>query len=444
MPRLLRTLVRNLAMLILATQALPAWSQTYDMEIHGSNTIGAALGPMLITGFLEQRSGGTVVSRAGNKDNERILSARENGSAINVRVAAHGSSTGFRALADGSADIWASSRPAKSSEIETMATTADLNSIDSEHVIAIDGLAILVHNSNPLERISIDDLGKVFAGQISNWSALGGPDRPINLYARDDKSGTWDTFKSLVLGRSYTLASSAFRYESNDQLSDDVARDPGAIGFTGLASVRNARLLAVSDGDAPALKPNQLTVASEDYPLARRLFLYTRGSNNPALVNEFIEFTQSPAGQDIVARSGFISQNPIAMEPEYDASVPATFKVLTENYRRLSVNFRFSEGRSRLDNKAQRDLQRIVDYLERENRAADDVLLIGFADQQSNELRAQMISELRALSVSRALREAGAPVRAYTGYGHYMPVGTAGGDSGEQRNGRVEVWVRNR
>lgn len=438
MPRLIRTL----AALILTSLTLPIWAQDYDMEIHGSNTIGASLGPMLLSGFLEQRTGATVTSHAGNEDNERILTVQGADSTLSVRVAAHGSSTGFRALADGTADIWASSRPAKPSEIDAMAPDADLSSLHSEHVVAIDGLAILVHASNPLDRISIDDLGKVFAGQITNWSALGGPNRPIHLYARDNQSGTWDTFKSLVLGRTYTLATSAFRYESNDQLSDDVARDRDAIGFTGLASVRNAKLLAVSDGNAPALKPNQLTVASEDYPLARRLYLYTRGGNNAPLVNDFIEFAQGPEGQDIVARSGFISQNPIAIEPEYDASVPATFKVLTEHFQRLSVNFRFAEGHTRLDNKAQRDLQRITDYLQREGLGGSDLLLIGFADQQNNDLRAQMISELRALSVSRALREAGTHVRAYTGYGHYMPVGSAGGQRGAQRNGRVEVWVR--
>lgn len=434
--------VRKFGALCVLGVALPTFAVANDIEIHGSNTVGAALAPMLMTGFLEQTSGGPVSSRSAGAENERLLLANLSGSELSVKVAAHGSSTGFKALQEGTADIWASSRPAKSAEVEALADVADLTSVESEHVIAIDGLAILVHPSNPVNNISIETLGKVFAGEIGNWSALGGEDRPIRLYARDNQSGTWDTFKSLVLGKTYALDRSAFRYESNDQLSDDVSRDPAAIGFAGLASVRNSKLLAVSDGDAPALKPNQLTVASEDYPLARRLFLYTQGNDNSALVNDFIEFTQGQAGQDIVDRSGFVSQNPMAMEPEHDASVPESFKVLTRNYRRLTVNFRFTEGRTRLDNKAQRDLRRIVDYLEREHKTGDDLMLIGFADQQSNELRAQMISELRALAVSRALRQAGADVRAYTGYGHYMPVGSAGGHSGAQRNGRVEVWVR--
>ena len=391
-----------------------------DMEIHGSNTIGATLAPMLIRGFLESRGG----------DPHQIL------------VAAHGSSTGFNALEAKKADIWAASRPVKAAEIQQMAEQADLNSIESEHVIAIDGLAVLVHPANPVSQLSIDTLARIFSGEITNWSEVGGFNQAIKLYARDDRSGTWDTFKSLVLNEQHPLHASAKRYESNDQLSDDVSVDPGGIGFSGLASVRNSKVLAIADGQAPALKPSQLTVASEDYPLSRRLFMYTPGKRTTSLAKDFIEFVLSAEGQAIVTESGFVSQNPLAVTPDLSDSTPPTFRVLTQNHKRLTVNFRFSEGRTRLDNKAQRDLSRVAGYLRRENRSADDLMLIGFADQQSNDLRAQMISELRALAVRKALSGFGVHDARYTGYGHYMPVGMAGGASGQQRNGRVEVWVR--
>lgn len=411
------------------------------MEIHGSNTIGATLAPMLVEGYLKSHGSDSISIRSNGEANEKILIGQRSGSPVRALVAAHGSSTGFKALNSGAADIWASSRPAKSTEVEQMAERADLNDLASEHVIAIDGLAVLVHPSNPVNQLSIDTLGQIFAGEIRNWSELGGANQAIRLYARDDRSGTWDTFKSLVLGKRYTLDPSAKRYESNDQLSDDVSRDPDGIGFAGLASVRSSKVLAIADGQAPALKPNQLTVASEDYPLARRLFMYTPGNATTALAADFLEFVLSEAGQAIVSRSGFISQNPLAVKPELGDNTPATFRRLTEQYQRLTVNFRFSEGRTRLDNKAQRDLLRVADYLSRSNRNADDLMLIGFADQQSNELRAQMISELRALSVRKALSDMGVGDIAYTGYGHFMPVGMAGGDSGQQRNGRVEVWI---
>lgn len=411
-----------------------------DLQIHGSNTVGATLAPMLVSGYLEQLTGTAPALKPTGRENEQLITVADNGKQVKVMVAAHGSSTGYKALVEGKADIWASSRPAKPTEAEQFRNRADLTTLDSEHVIAIDGLAILVHPANPVSRLTIDTLGRIYAGQIRNWSEVGGPDRPIRLYARDDRSGTWDTFKSLVLGKQYTLAPSAVRYESNDQLSDDVSRDPAGIGFAGLASVRNSKVLAISEGDAPALKPNQLTVASEDYSLSRRLFMYTPGKPDGKLAAGLIDFALSSEGQKLVAESGFISQNPIAVKPEFDNSVPQSFHRLTAQYRRLTVNFRFAEGRTKLDNKALRDLRRVRHYLEQTGKTADDLMLIGFADQQSNELRAQMISELRALSVRKALGAEGIPDVAYTGYGHYMPVG----GRGSQRNGRVEVWVLSR
>lgn len=429
---------------LLATVLWLPLAHADNMAIHGSNTVGATLAPMLVEGFLHSQGTTRVITRNTGTENEAILIGERSDSPVRVMVAAHGSSTGFTALKAGIADIWASSRPVKSSEVSQMSRNTNLTELASEHVIAIDGLAILVHPSNPVNQLSIDTLGRIFAGQINNWAELGGRNLAINLYARDDRSGTWDTFKSLVLRKQLTLDATAQRYESNDQLSDDVSKDPSGIGFAGLASVRNSKVLAISDGTAPALKPNQLTVASEDYPLARRLFMYSPGEQTTPLAKSFIEFALSQEGQAIVSRSGFVSQNPIAVKPELDGNAPATFKRLTGNYQRLTVNFRFAEGRTRLDNKAQRDLTRVMSFLNSHNQSAEDVLLIGFADAQSNELRAQMISELRALSVRKALSREGLKNVAYTGYGHYMPVGTSGGVSGQQRNGRVEVWVRTR
>jgi phosphate transport system substrate-binding protein len=244
----------TLCLFVLATVVLTPAS-AHELEIHGSNTVGATLAPMLVSGYLQQLGDSNPSSRPTGEENEQILSVNAGGRNLSVLVAAHGSSTGFRTLASGQAGIWASSRPVKPSEAEQVRMRADLTALESEHVIAIDGLAILVHPSNPINQLSIDTIGRIFAGDIRNWAELGGSNRPISLYARDDRSGTWDTFKSLVLGKDYQLDASALRYESNDQLSDDVSRDPGGIGFSGLASVRRSKLVAVSDGDAPALRP---------------------------------------------------------------------------------------------------------------------------------------------------------------------------------------------
>ena len=432
-----RTLAGRMAAAI-AAFSLSLAANAHDLEIHGSNTVGATLAPMLVTGYLQSKTDGDIRASGTGTVNEQILSTRVADRDISILVAAHGSSTGYRALASDDADIWASSRPAKAKEVEQLSARADLRSLNSEHVIAIDGLAVLVHPQNPVSQLSIDQIGQIFSGRINNWSQLGGVDQPIRLYARDDRSGTWDTFKSLVLTGDYTLHESARRYESNDRLSDDVAGDPAGIGFAGLASVRNSKLLAVSDGNAPAMKPNQLTVASEDYPLSRRLYMYTTGEQAPDMARELIDFALSSDGQALVAESGFVSQNPIAVKPDFEAVVPDSFRQLTERYHRLTVNFRFAEGRTKLDNKALRDLLRIKHYLASHGRDASDLLLIGFADAQQHELKSQMVSELRAISVRKALNEVGVENAPYTGYGHYMPVS----GKGSPRNGRVEVWIK--
>ncbi|MGP4845888.1 substrate-binding domain-containing protein [Marinobacter sp. 1Y8] len=414
-----------------------------DLEIHGSNTIGARLAPALIEGYLAAQGGRDISTRPTQIENEQIINGKLADKAFEAKVAAHGSGTGFSGLKSGESDIAAASRPAKEKEVALLARMADLRDNKSEHVIAIDGLAILVHPDNPIASLDKTTLARIFAGEIANWKALGGTDHIIHIYARDENSGTWDTFKSLVLGKVSPLSPTAKRYESNDQLSDDVSRDPGGIGFTGLASVRQSKVVAISDGESAPLLPSQLNVATEDYPLSRRLFFYSLGVKDKPETADFLTFSQGQQGQEIVEKTGYVSQNIQAVEATFDEQVPESLKTLTRHYQRLSVNFRFSEGRTKLDNKARRDLERLKQFLEMNNASGSDLMLIGYADKQSNELRAQMISELRALSVKKALRkEQGIELKAYTGYGQFLPVGGSGGETGANRNGRVEVWFR--
>src|SRR5690554_7482253 len=111
--------------------ALPLSSTlAHNLEIHGSNTVGATLAPMLVTGHLEHIGSGAVKTDSTGVENEKILSIASEGGTVSVLVAAHGSSTGFRTLANGQADIWASSRPVKPAEVEQVKSEADLTALD--------------------------------------------------------------------------------------------------------------------------------------------------------------------------------------------------------------------------------------------------------------------------------------------------------------------------
>lgn len=411
--------------------------------LHGSNTVGAKLAPELVKAYLQHRGASYTHTLAGSRANELQIQGELNQVPVTVAIAAHGSSTGFRGLAGDNlvkVDIAMSSRTIKPKELKKLSLLGDLKSLSAEHIIAIDGLAILVHPHNPINQLSVEQIAKLFSGQISSWRQLGGHDGPVNIYARDNNSGTWDTFKNLVLAKKYKLSRSAQRFESNDDLSDSVAADTNGIGFVGLASVRQAKLLAVSDNNTPALMPNRLSVASEDYPLARRLYLYTGAGPKPASIQNFLDFCQSQRGQAVVEQVGFVSQYPLAIGNSPYRQGPETYLQLTSAAQRLSINFRFKANSAHLDNKARRDLLRLSQYLKRPENESKRLLLIGFGDIKQSRSRAVVLSKLRATVVKSALREQGIGSQPVLGFGAFKPVANNAGNN-RIKNRRVEIWL---
>ncbi|MCQ4347136.1 phosphate ABC transporter substrate-binding/OmpA family protein [Pseudomonas stutzeri] len=429
--------VASLAALPLPADGRPA------LRVQGSNTIGAKLGPALIGGLLE-KEGFTRVRIEDSRENEqRVTGFDAGGRLVSIEVAAHGSGTGFAALAEHDAELAASSRPIKDSEAAALARLGDLRSPEGEQVIAIDGLAVILHPTNPLAALSVAQLARVFAGEIRTWEELGGRGGAIRLYARDEKSGTWDTFKELVLtSQGKTLAADARRFESSTRLSDSVSQDPQGIGFIGLPYVRQAKALAISAGDSQPMLPSAELVATEDYPLSRRLFLYMKpGEGNP-WAQELVRFAHSPRGQQIVAQSGFVAQSVRAMQVEAHDGMPDSYRELASHAQRLAVNFRFAEGSAELDNKALRDLRRVLRYLKDNDKLMSQVVLVGFGDPKHRDReRALLLSKLRAMAVQRELVKGGVLVRAIEGMGDALPVAPNDSEDGRRKNRRVEVWV---
>lgn len=412
------------------------------LTIHGSNTVGESMAPNLAMAYLKAKGLENVRVEELAVKNEKVVRGDlvSRGQTAQIAIAAHGSSTGFKGLMSGEADIWASSRPAKDKEVKAAMTMTDLRADNSEHVVGIDGLAIIVHPENPINQLSKENLGRLFSGQVKNWSEIGGHDVPVSIYARDNNSGTWDSFKKMVLGKTISLSEAAVRYESSERLSDSVSRDRGGIGFIGMAFVRDSKLLAIADGAAQALQPTKLTVGTEDYALSRRLFLYTDDNPSNAYVQEFIRFAEGVHGQKLVKEAGFVSQNVSAINPQLGDDLPTDYLTLVEGAERLSVNFRFQVGSAKLDNKAVKDIERLVYFL-KQRSAAPELLLIGFGDKRKNEHRSKLLSKLRAMAVRRELVRHGVYPKETTGYGEFNPVASFQGAS-RVKNRRVEVWLR--
>jgi phosphate transport system substrate-binding protein len=411
------------------------------LRLSGSNTIGAGLAPALAEAFLKQQGATEVKTLPGDRDDEvrvlGILPGDRHPKAIEIH--AHGSALAFEDLANGRADIGMSSRRIKAEEVAQLASFGDMTSPACEHILGLDGIAVIVSRKNPVRTLSKDQIAQIFTGTIGNWQQVGGSGGAINLYARDEKSGTYDTFRTLVLGNA-PLAPSARRVEDSRKLSDSVAADPNGIGFIGLTYVQETRAIAVYENGAAALLPTPFTVATEDYALSRRLFLYTSAQPRQELTRKFVDFALSSMGQNIVAEVGFVGQNvSAAAAAASTTAVPADYRRLTSGYDRLSLDFRFREGSSQLDNKAVADLSRVVSFVTDLHYSGDNLVLLGFNDSKE---ATDNLSKARADAVAQQFEQRGVKAATVVGFGSQLAVASNDTPEGRQKNRRVEIWLR--
>ncbi|MDR3514372.1 MAG: phosphate ABC transporter substrate-binding/OmpA family protein, partial [Azospirillaceae bacterium] len=415
------------------------------LRLAGSNTIGSELGPKWVAAMLTAHGYQNVqILVQGEEQRTVIANAPGTGERVGVEIAAHGSATAFKALASGEADVGEASRPINDKEVEALKSLGDMRSSSNEHVGGLDGVAVVVHRANPVSRLSVEQIAGLFSGKFTNWSQVGGADVPVKVLARDNKSGTWDTFNSLVLSHyKMELRADAARIEDSNELANRVAADPGAIGFIGLAFTGPTKALAVSDGDGAALYPSAFTVATEDYPLARRLFLYTSQSPQNPLITDYVSFAISPEGQAIVNQVGFVGQNIEAVEQPLAADAPADYVKAVAGATRLSVNFRFKPNSSQFDNKATRDIDRLVQFVAAQKSGSrPQVFLFGFTDNSGNAAANLQLSQARADAVAQELASHGMPATSIRGMGPIMPIAPNSSPDGRERNRRVEIWVK--
>ncbi|HYV66463.1 MAG TPA: substrate-binding domain-containing protein [Myxococcales bacterium] len=402
-----------------------------DLRLCGSNTIGGELAPALVDAFFTRKGARSIERKPGAVPRQTLLST----GAITVSIEAAGTATGFAGLAEGQCDIAMASRQMSDAEKAALARKriADLRAPATEHVIALDGIAVIVHPNNRVTSLDLDQVKAIFSGRIGDWSAAGGSPGTIDVYAPDDNSGTYDTFRQLVL-EAQPLASSARRLVDSIELSDNVATDPGAIGLVGLAYARSANAVALSErGFSPTL-PTPFTVANESYPLSRRLYLYTLPHPRTPLVTNLVNFALSPEGQKVVRESGFVDLSIAARTPDAcDARCPPGYAAATLQAKRLTVDLRFRPGTEELDSLANRNLERVVAFLR--GRPGAQVLLLGFGDDPAASLA-------RANQVAREFAKRGVKPALVKGFGEAMPVTSRNDADGRQRNRRVEVWIR--
>lgn len=224
---------------------------------------------------------------------------------VRVTTVGGGSGTGFASMLNNTTDICASSRSIMPNEIERM---QERGIEVAEHKVGLDGLAIVVHPSNPVEQLSMEQLKGIYTGTITDWSEVGGEAGRIVAVSRDSASGTFLFFAEVVLQRQ-DYATTVMPLISTAGIAQQVATNPRAIGYVGLAYAENANVRIVPiqlEQGAEAVMPTEENVRSGAYPIARPLFLYTDGDPESGIVRDFLDFVMTPAGARITSRIGYV------------------------------------------------------------------------------------------------------------------------------------------
>ncbi len=218
-----------------------------------------------------------------------------------IQVTGGGSGVGIAALINGTTDIANSSRPIKSSEVEKL--KARYNTLGVEIPCAKDGITIFLNESNKVKELSIKQLSDIYQAKITNWKQVGGADAPIKLYGRENSSGTYSFFKDEVVKGDYAAACQTL--PGTAAVVNAVKKDKNGIGYGGAAYAEGVQHCAVKkDANTPAILPTSETIAKNQYPITRYLYLYMR--NKPTgETKKFIDWILSPDGQKIIIEVGY-------------------------------------------------------------------------------------------------------------------------------------------
>jgi phosphate transport system substrate-binding protein len=257
------------------------------------------------TAYIENKGSDTIVNLAlawaeqYQKENPNIR----------ISVTGGGSGTGIASLINGTVDIANASRQIKSEELQE----AEKNGVEPvEFVIAKDAIAVIVNPENPVDQLTLQQISDIYSGKISNWTQVGGEDRPIVRLSRETNSGTHVYFLEEVLRLGEKDNKTLFSQDtlllpSSEGIMSEVRDNPNAIGYDGLGYVTpDVKVIAVARSKSDGfILPSAETVNNDSYPIARDLYMYTAGQPEGA-VKTYLDWIFAPEAQQIVIQLGFV------------------------------------------------------------------------------------------------------------------------------------------
>lgn len=438
-----------------------------EVQFAGSDAMGVGLMPLLLSGYAAHLDADASIVETGTEGQfiaDMIADGGFGDEIGSYLVTSSSTDQAFAAMMDGSAHIGMASRRILPVEARALRSNGAGNMVDptQEHIVAVDSIVVITHPENPVSQITIEQMRDIYAGLISNWSELGGPDLAIQVVSRAADSGARLAFEAALFDGEEAVHSPGEKIAANNnEMAALVNADPAAVGFVPYAFQRGAKPLSLVTQCGIVAEPDAFSAKTEEYPLERRLYLYNRADLSNDMAAEFLSYALTEDADGVITKAGFIDlsvkrkSQPMqgqrarslldADVDVYEAGVMREMLGQMLDYDRLSTTFRFRTGSANLDERGIIDMQRLVQYLDTVPEGSK-LLIVGFTDDVGAFDGNLNLSRSRAAAVADMLRSAagaslaGIEIEA-TGFGEVAPSACNTTERGRSINRRVEVWI---
>lgn len=461
------------------------------LTLAGSSTMASRLAPELAALYLTGIGANEVRNIPGSAAHESSVegifyAAREIRS---IQIAGRGTDSGFLALKDGACDVAMATQRLSMADAKMFGP--GVITAQSERRLGMDAVAVVVHKDNPVPSLTMEQVGGIFAGEISNWDQVGGPSAPIKIFILHEDFGTRRFFEDFFMNGN-SFAASARVVEMHDFLPDLVSQDPLAIGFCSLTMANQCREMPLkASPDSEAVLPSPQTIAAQTYPASRNLYLYLTATTDNVYARDFVRVALGGPGQEVVKKFGFVRNSeipaaaagaggdasfsdtsaspasafqdeapPVLKAPvlgelpplvQYDGeAVPEAVRreVLQEYHdgvygaEKLPFVLRFESGSLDLDEQALKDVGRVAAMMREQKNSGKLVVVAGFSDSVGPYASNLAVSRKRAETVAEMLGKRGVQNVLILAVGEEGAIGRNDIRAGREQNRRVEIWLK--
>lgn len=442
-----------------------------DVVIAGSSSIGQRLMPLLMRGYASSLDADAeIVNPSADETVATLIADGGFGDEMgSFSITSVGDAAGFQALLDGPAQVGMSSRRILVDEARALRAAGSESMVgqEQEKIIALDSMIVIAHESNPVDALTREQLASIFSGEIDNWSQVGGEDKPINVVTYYDDTTNYDFFMGYLYDEDVPEFLPAAVVDDDQEMANVVFLDKYSIGYLGFAFQRGTHPITLINECGIPMVPDDFAAKTEEYTLSRRMYLYNRGDNVSDAARDFLNFASSEEANEIILKSGFIDLG-ITSRPQgngdarrgtleelisstygsFETQVMEEMLELMDDYDRLSTTIHFRPGSSRVDERGDEDMRRLVDYLQNEAPAGATITFVGFTDDQGAFSANQELAAERAEQIKDHILElAGGDIPGLafntTGFGSIAPAACNETEQGRHINRRVEVWISN-